>query len=63
MRCVALVENYDVIVVAGNYRLDSLGWLALEELQNESSTGSSKLRTSGSTLCNEMDPRYSSLWR
>ena len=35
-----LVENYDVIVVAGNYRLDSLGWLALEELQNESSTGS-----------------------
>ena len=29
-----LGENYDVIVVAGNYRLDSLGWLALEELQN-----------------------------
>jgi len=35
-----LVEKYDVIVVAGNYRLDSLGWLALDELQNESSTGS-----------------------
>lgn len=36
----AFAEKYGVVVVAGNYRLDSLGWLALEELRKESDTGS-----------------------
>ena len=31
-----LAVTHGVIVVAGNYRLDSLGWLALEELEKES---------------------------
>lgn len=35
-----LAERHGVIVVAGNYRLDTLGWLALEELAEESATGS-----------------------
>ena len=29
-----------MIIVAGNYRLDSLGWIALEELQEEAADGS-----------------------
>ena len=33
-------SGVQVIVVAGNYRLDSLGWLALEELQQETPDGS-----------------------
>ena len=28
-----------MVVVAGNYRLDALGWIALEELTNEDSEG------------------------
>merc|ERR1712166_918174 len=35
-----LASKYDMIIVAGNYRLDSLGWIALEELQGESADGS-----------------------
>jgi len=33
-------EKFKVIVVAGNYRLDSLGWLALNEFRDESADGS-----------------------
>jgi len=35
-----LAAQHQVIVVGGNYRLDSLGWLALEELAEESQDGS-----------------------
>lgn len=31
-----LALKYSVVVVAANYRLDALGWLALQELQDES---------------------------
>ncbi len=31
----ALAKAHDVVIVAANYRLDALGWLALEELQLE----------------------------
>jgi len=31
-----LAEEYGVVFVAGNYRLDTLGWLALTELEEES---------------------------
>ena len=33
-----LAATYGVIIVAANYRLDALGWLALGELQHESQT-------------------------
>jgi len=35
-----LARKQDIVYVAANYRLDSLGWLSLEELQNETSDGS-----------------------
>ena len=31
-----LARTHGVVVVAANYRLDSLGWLAMQELQDES---------------------------
>ena len=34
-----IAMTHGVVVVAGNYRLDSLGWLALEELQHENADG------------------------
>ena len=34
-----LATTHGVIVVAGNYRLDVLGWLALDELQKEGDKG------------------------
>lgn len=36
----AFVKRYGVIVVAANYRLDSFGWLALNEFESESPDGS-----------------------
>lgn len=35
-----LASKHSVVFVAANYRLDSLGWLALEELQNETEDAS-----------------------
>jgi len=35
-----LAKTHNVVVVAANYRLDSLGWLALRELQEETDDGS-----------------------
>lgn len=35
----ALSQKHGVVVVAANYRLDVLGWLALDELQQQSPTG------------------------
>jgi carboxylesterase type B len=29
-----LAEKYGVVYVAANYRVDSLGWLALQELED-----------------------------
>jgi len=34
-----LAARHGVIFVAGNYRLDTLGWLALQELEDESADG------------------------
>lgn len=34
------LSRYGVVVIAANYRLDTLGWLALDELAAESPTGS-----------------------
>lgn len=35
-----LAAKYGVVIVAANYRLDTLGWMALDELESESPTGS-----------------------
>jgi carboxylesterase type B len=35
-----LAAEYGVVIVAANYRLDTLGWMALDELAAESPTGS-----------------------
>ena len=39
-----IARKYQVVVVAGNYRLDSLGWLALEELMMETPERSAEAR-------------------
>jgi carboxylesterase type B len=35
-----LAETYGIVVIAANYRLDALGWMALAEMEAESPTGS-----------------------
>lgn len=33
-----LASKHGIVMVAGNYRLDSLGWLALTELEQEANS-------------------------
>jgi para-nitrobenzyl esterase len=35
-----LAETYGIVIIAANYRLDALGWMALAEMEAESPTGS-----------------------